>query len=90
MRERFKSGYMYRNRLTRLTLSIKQRTRITPTGLSPLEEVFGLALITLAAISLEVIYMFSDTTPATTRVHEYLRDTRGSREHRREAARSTP
>ena len=37
---------MYRNRLTGLGLSVKQRTRITPTDLSPLEEAFGLSYAT--------------------------------------------
>ena len=68
---------MYLNHLTKLALFINKRTTITSSGLSPLEDVFGLTLLTLAAMCLDAIYVYSDTTPATIRVHGYLRNARG-------------
>ena len=48
---------MYPNRLTGLGLSIKQRTRIASTDLSPLEEVFGLTLLSYTRCNIPGRYL---------------------------------
>ena len=71
---------MYLNHLTKLALFINKRTTITSSGLSPLEEVFGLSYTTYSRCNLPGRYLRLLrylTTPATIRVHGYLRNARG-------------